>query len=425
MSSTSKLRNKLPGASWRVLALLAFSVFINYVDRGNLSIAAPLLKNELHLSASQLGLLLSSFFWTYSLCQLPAGWLVDRFDVTWILAIGFFLWSVATSVTGLLHGFIALFAIRLVLGAGEAVVYPAYGNILARHFPEHHRGIANASIAAGQASGPAFATFAGGILMSRFGWRPFFVVLGLTSLLWLLPWFRWRPREQFHSQVKRELGFASITQVLKQRSAWGTCTGMFSANYLLYLLLTWLPYYLVHERHFSLASTAKLGGAAFLLKATSALATGKLSDVWISSGATPTLVRKTFLCVGLTFAGSLLVLSALAARNTSLIALLLAATVSLGLASPQYFAVSQTLAGPQLAGTWTGLQNFVGSFAGIIAPAVTGFIVDRTGHFIWAFVITAMVGWVGTLSWLFLVGPVEQVTWPQPSRSEALVIHQE
>jgi MFS family permease len=198
---------------------------------------------------------------------------------------------------------------------------------------------------------------------------------------------------------------------------------MFSANYLLYLLLTWLPYYLVHERHFSLASTAKLGGAAFLLKATSALATGKLSDVWISSGATPTLVRKTFLCVGLTFAGSLLVLSVLAPSNTSLIALLLAATVSLGLASPQYFAVSQTLAGPQLAGTWTGLQNFVGSFAGIIAPAVTGFIVDRTGHFLWAFVITAMVGLLGTLSWLFLVGPVEQVTWPQPSRSDALVIH--
>src|ERR1035438_1031975 len=102
MSRASTISNKLPAASWRVLALLAFSVFINYVDRGNLSIAAPLLKNELHLSASQLGLLLSSFFWTYSFCQLPAGWLIDRFDVTWVLASGFFFWSVATGVTGLL-----------------------------------------------------------------------------------------------------------------------------------------------------------------------------------------------------------------------------------------------------------------------------------------------------------------------------------
>jgi MFS family permease len=421
MSSALKRQDKLSAASWRVLALLAFSVFINYVDRGNLSIAAPIIKNELHLSASQLGLLLSSFFWTYCFCQLPAGWLIDRFDVSWILAIGFFLWSLATSVTGILHGFVALLVIRLVLGIGEAVAYPAYGNILARHFPEHHRGLANASIAAGQAGGPAFATFAGGLVMSRFGWRSFFIALGLGSLLWLIPWFRWRPRHQSYPQDRDRRSVDSIAQVLKQRSAWGTCVGMFSANYLLYLLLTWLPFYLVHERHFSLAATAKLGGVAFLLKAASALGTGRLSDLWISSGATPTVVRKTFLCTGITLSGILLVLSAIAATNTSLIILLLSATVSLGVASPQYFAVSQTLAGPQFAGTWTGLQNFVGSFAGIIAPVMTGLIVDHTGRFLWAFVLTAMVGWVGTLSWLFLVGPVEQVTWLQPDHSEAIV----
>jgi ACS family D-galactonate transporter-like MFS transporter len=411
MFPAATIDNRLPAASWRVLALLAFSVFINYVDRGNLSIAAPLLKIELHLSASQLGLLLSAFFWTYSVFQLPAGWLIDRFGVTWVLACGFFLWSVATGVTGLLHGFAALLAIRLVLGIGEAVAYPACSNILARHFPEHHRGIANATIASGQASGPAFATFVGGMLMSRFGWRPFFIVLGLTSLLWLIPWFRWSPRTQFSFSKNRPLSSISITQVMKQPSVWGTCIGLFSANYLLYLLLTWLPFYLVHERHVSLASTAKIGGAVFLLIASSALATGKISDVWILSGATPTLVRKTFLCTGITLAGILRVLSALVPSNFGLIVLLLAAAVSLGMATPQYFAVSQTLAGPHLAGTWTGLQNFVGNLAGIVGPAVTGFIVDRSGQFLWAFIVTAMVGWTGTLSWLFVVGPIQQVIW--------------
>jgi ACS family D-galactonate transporter-like MFS transporter len=420
MSRASTINNKLPAASWRVLALLAFSVFINYVDRGNLSIAAPLLKNELHLSASQLGLLLSSFFWTYSVCQLPAGWLIDRVGVTWVLAGGFVLWSIATGVTGLLHSFAALLAIRLVLGIGEAVAYPAYGNILAHHFPERHRGIANATIAAGQASGPAFATFVGGMLMSKFGWRPFFVVLGLSSLLWLIPWFRWRRGTEIYTPENHQLPLASFTQLLKHQSVWGTCIGLFSANYLLYILLTWLPFYLVHERHFSLAATAKIGGAAFLLIATSALTFGKLSDVWISSGSTPTRVRKTFLCTGITLAGIFLVLSALASGNLALIVLLFAATVSLGMATPQYFAVSQTLAGPRLAGTWTGLQNFVGNFAGIVGPALTGFIVDRTGQFLWAFVITAMVGWIGTLSWLFLVGTIQQVAWLQPTRSEAL-----
>jgi ACS family D-galactonate transporter-like MFS transporter len=418
MFPAATIDNRLPAASWRVLALLAFSVFINYVDRGNLSIAAPLLKIELDLSASQLGLLLSSFFWTYSVFQLPAGWLIDRFGVTWVLASGFFLWSVATGVTGLLHGFATLLAIRLVLGIGEAVAYPACSHILARHFPEHHRGVANATIAAGQASGPAFATFLGGMLMSRFGWRSCFIVLGLSSLLWLVPWFRWSPRTQFYSSNEHPHSLSSITQLLKQQSVWGTCIGLFSANYLLYLLLTWLPFYLVHERHFSLASTAKIGGVAFLLIATSALATGKVSDVWILSGATPTLVRKTFLCAGITLAGILLVLSALASSNLGLIVLLLAATVSLGMATPQYFAVSQTLAGPHMAGTWTGLQNFVGNFAGIVGPAVTGFILDRTGQFLWAFIVTAMVGWIGTLSWLFVVGPIQQVVWLQRNQSE-------
>ena len=413
---------RLPVASWRFLALLAFSVFINFVDRGNLSVAAPLLKTELHLSASQLGVLLSSFFWTYTLCQLPVGWLIDRFDVTWILAMGFLFWSIATTISGLLHGFAALLAMRLILGIGESVAFPAYGKMLAQHFPENYRGTANAVIAAAQASGPAFATFVGGIVINRFGWRPFFVFLGLASLLWLLPWFRWRPREaagavsqpKFHKPLA--VGFA----VMKQRSAWGTCIGLFSGNYLTYILLTWLPFYLVNERHFSLTSTGKISGVAFLLKAVGALSSGRVSDFWISSGATPTLVRKTFLCGGLTLAGILLVFAALVPTNLCII-LLLAASFSGGTSGVQFWAASQTLAGPRLAGSWTGFQNFVGNFAGILAPAITGFVVDRTGKFLWAFVINGVVGWVGTLSWLVVVGPICPVAWThlRPSETSA------
>src|SRR5258708_3220461 len=109
-----------------VLGLLAFSVFINYIDRGNLSTAAPMVKDELKLSASQLGFLLSAFFWTYPIFQIFSGWLVDRFNVCWVMAIGFFVWSAATGVTGLLHSFVALLIVRFVLGVGESVAYPAY-----------------------------------------------------------------------------------------------------------------------------------------------------------------------------------------------------------------------------------------------------------------------------------------------------------
>ena len=422
ISSQKDCPERLPVASWRFLALLAFSVFINFVDRGNLSVAAPLLKTELHLSASQLGVLLSSFFWSYTLCQLPIGWLIDRFDVTWILAMGFLLWSMATTVTGLLHGFAALLAMRLILGIGESVAYPAYGKLLAQHFPEHYRGTANAVISAAQASGPAFATFVGGFVISRFGWRPFFVSLGLASLLWLFPWLSWRPKETAGSvsQPKFHKPLSVGLAVMKERSAWGTCLGLFCINYLLHILFTWLPFYLVQERHFSLTSMGKIAGVAFLLKAAGALVSGRISDFWISSGAPPTLVRKTFLCCGLTLAGVLLVFAALVPTNLCII-LLLAASLSFGMTSGQFWAASQTLAGPRLAGTWTGFQTFVGGFAGILAPAITGFVVDRTGKFLWAFVITAVVGWIGTLSWLVVVGPIRQVAWThlRPSETSA------
>src|ERR1700722_9982229 len=157
----------------RILVLLSLSVFLNYIDRSNLSIAAPLLKDELHLTASQLGVLLSAFFWTYAGCQLTSGWLVDRLDVKWVFALGFFLWSVATAVTGLLHSFGALLAVRVLLGAGEAVAYPSYSKIIAGHFPEARRGFANSMIAAGLYTGPAIGLLAGGPLIAQLGWRPF------------------------------------------------------------------------------------------------------------------------------------------------------------------------------------------------------------------------------------------------------------
>jgi ACS family D-galactonate transporter-like MFS transporter len=183
MTAARPNQSKISLASWRVLILLGLAIFINFVDRGNLSIAAPLVKDELHLSASQLGILLSSFFWTYSLFAVPAGLIVDRVDPGWALALGFLLWSCATSVTGLVHGFAALLALRLILGMVEAVAFPAYSTILSRNFQEHQRGVANIFGSVGQGAGPAAATFLGGLMIGRFGWRPFFVVLGVESLM--------------------------------------------------------------------------------------------------------------------------------------------------------------------------------------------------------------------------------------------------
>jgi len=165
------------------LLLLVLSVLINYIDRGNLSIAAPLLKEELGISASQLGILLSAFFWTYTALLFVCGFFIDCFDVNRVLALGFLLWSLATAATGIVHGFAMLLVMRLMLGIGESVAFPCYSKILACRLPEHRRGFANAAIIAGMKCGPVVGTLGAGFLIAKYGWRPVFVGIGLLSLV--------------------------------------------------------------------------------------------------------------------------------------------------------------------------------------------------------------------------------------------------
>jgi MFS transporter, ACS family, D-galactonate transporter len=407
----------LTGKLWRVLILLGLSIFISYIDRSNLSIAAPLIKDELHLSGSQLGLLLSSFFWTYAFLQLISGWLVDRLNVNWVFAGGFFLWSIATIVTGVVHGFFLLLVLRLLLGVGESVAYPSYSKIIALHYREEHRGIANSMISAGLALGPGFGLLAGGLLIARFGWRTFFVFLGLVSMCWLIPWLTWMPAAKSAIHLDK-IAAPSYAALLLQRSAWGTIIAQFGYNYVSYFLLTWLPFYLVRDRHFSMVGMAKIGATGYVLSALLAIFSGWLSDHLIRSGGTPTRVRKPFVAGGLAGAGVLLFFSAVSppAWNVPLLILGIACQ---GISSSNIWAISQTLAGPYAAGRWTGLQNGAGNLAGIVAPAVTGFILDRTGHFQWPFALAALVAVAGASSWLFIVGPVRGVTWPERTSAPA------
>jgi len=399
-----------------ILFLLAFSVLINYIDRSNLSIAAPLLQDELHISNSQLGTLLAAFFWTYGLMQIPAGWLVDRFDVKWVFAAGFFLWSMATAVTGLLHGFAALIAIRVVLGVGESVAFPSYSNVLGRYFSEARRGLPNAMVMAALSLGPAIGVLVGGVVVGRFGWRPFFLTLGFGSLLWLIPWLAWMPRKVLQPKRDASRG-AGYLAIIRQRSAWGTCLGQFCINYFLYFLVTWLPSYLKRGRNFSMEDVGKYGGMLFLMSAFSALAWGKLSDYWINSGATPTRVRKTSMVLGQIGVGICLVLTAVT-HGRAFIVMLALTGIFLGISICNGWAITQTLAGPLAAGRWTGFQNFIGNLAGWVAPMLTGFLLDRTGRYQWPFFITAAVAWIGALLWGLVVERVEPIVWEKEVRSE-------
>ena len=395
----------------RVVVLLSLSVLINYVDRGTLSIAAPLLKEDLGFSASQLGVLLSSFFWTYALFQIVSGWLVDTFDVNWLLALGVLIWSVATLGTGLVHGFALLLTARLLLGIGESVAYPSVNKIIATHFHAAHRGRANGLISAGWAGGPAIGTLVGGLLVARVGWRMFFVVLGLASLVWLLPWMKWMPKGGSRQATDETTNPAGILEILRERSAWGTFLGLFCFNYIWYFLITWLPFYLVRHRNFSLRTMSVTGGTAFFVLAISVITSGWLADRGIARGKSATHVLKLFCGAGLGIAAVSFVLVFLVADHRIAMTILIFSCFALGFCAPNLWTMTQILAGSQTAGRWTGLENFCGNLAGIVAPIVAGQILDRTGSFFWTFAITGAVALVGAGSYGFLVGSVVPVRW--------------
>lgn len=395
---------------WMVLILLVISVCINYVDRGNLSIASVALSHELGLRPDQLGVLLSAFFWSYAGFMIFAGWLIDRYDVIWVYAIGYLLWSVATAVTGMVTGFAALFALRLVLGMSESVAYPSYSKIIAAGFPERQRGMANGLLDAGSKLGPALGLVTGGTIMAYFGWRALFLSVGLVSLIWLIPWCLLAPKIDRKEFGDHKSG-PGLVDILRKKDAWGTFLCLFCANYAWYFMLTWLPPYLQMERHYSAQKMALVGSLPFWSVALGAVLGGFASDSWIKHGASTTRVRKTFVTAGLCGCAFFLMPSAIAENQVISMALLMLSAFAFGLFSSNHWAITQTLAGPLAAGKWTGLQNCAGNLAGVVAPIVTGFIVQRTGSFYFAFLWVCVNLLISSLSYLFIVGKVAPTKW--------------
>jgi MFS family permease len=403
-------RTSLSGKEWRVLILLVISGLINYIDRTTLSVAATDIQRELALTNTQVGALQSAFFATYALAQLSflAGWVVGRFHVGWALGAGFLLWSGATGLTGLATSFVVIFTLRLLLGIGESVTYPSYSRILASEYPEYHRGFANALIDAGTKVGPALGILIGGLLVAELGWRPFFFVLGGGSLLWLLPWSAWMPQGKAVAAREDGSDIPSIGAILQQRSAWFTAFGLFCGNYYWYFLITWLPAYLEKERHFPKTKMAIFGWFPFIAISVSAIFSGWLSDRLIAKGGSPTRVRKSFAGLGLTGA-TFLIPVVLVKDPTVAMGLLALACLFFGIYTSNLFAISQTLAGPAAAGKWTSFQNGFGNLAGVLAPSLTGFVVDRTGEFYLAFVVAAGFALAGAAMFVFGVGPIRRV----------------
>jgi MFS family permease len=397
--------------------LLGLAVFINYVDRGNLATAGPVIRGQLHLSATQFGILASAFYWVYAPTQLLTGWLAERFNVGRVLAIGFALWSVATILTGVAGGFAVLLGLRLLLGLGESVSFPCTGKLLAQYTTVEERGRANGIFTVGLAFGPAFGVFVGGMILAGFGWRPLFISLGALSLLWLWPWLTGPGRDITAAHSPRSAPSSSFIEImrgfwaiLRHREAIGSALFHFCFNYSMYFLGVWLPSYLVHDRGFTIRQMAVLGGTVYLVQGVTAYAAGWTMDRWIKAGATQNRAYKVVMVVGQLATAISLIGVVLGSPRLSVACLLLAGA-SVGMGSPALYAAVQTMAGPATAGRWLGLQNGIANVAGIVGPWVTGVLVDQTGSYFSGFALAIAVTLVGLLSWTVIVPRVAPLRW--------------
>lgn len=390
--------------------MVAFAVFINYIDRGNLATAAPLMQDELHLSASQLGVLLSAFYYTYVLLMTPAGWLAERYGAHVMLAAGVAIWSLATFLTGFASSFTVLLLLRLLLGVGECAAFPCASKLLAQSVDVSRLGIANGIMSFGYLLGPAVGTLIGGLLMARSGWRPVFILFGAVSIAWLLPWRRVVIGPGAAAAAGAQDPAPTLRQILRQRALWGAALGLFSANYSFYFILAWLPFYLVKSRGFSVSTMTVIASWAYLLNAASALFIGWFTDRWIRGGRSANGIYKGIMA--LNHAGAILCMAGIALLPAAgSIATLCVCEVLAGLASPGLYAIPQILAGPRAAGRWVGVHNTMGGLAGLLAPALTGILVDRTGQFAAAFAAAAAFTALGLVGWLIVMPKIRPIDW--------------
>ena len=404
-------------ARWSIVGLVAVALFINYIDRGAVPTAAHLIQDELRLSASQLGILFSAFFWTYSILQIPVGWIAERYGAHRVLAAGLALWACATILVGFAHSFAALLFLRLLLGIGESAGFPSAGKLLAVAVPVESLAIANGVVAAGYQFGPAVGAWGGGLIMAQYGWRAAFWVFGGLSLLWLLPWSR--VRLPHSAAAVHGTDDPPLRAILRQPSLWGTALGLFSSNYVFFFVLNWLPYYVVRERGFSTAEMASLTGSAYVVSALSSIIAGWAIDRFVRSGRATLAYKSVMVAAHVGTVGCMLCI-AFGGQAWALAGIFIYQLLT-GAASSGVYAIPQILAGPSASGRWVGIQNCCGTFAGAIAPALTGLLVEETGRFTAAFVTAALVSLAGLIGWVWMVPRLAPLVWPSRNPASAPV----
>ena len=393
---------------WMLVGLLFFAALINYLDRATISVALPRISGDLLLGPTAKGVLLSSFFWSYALMQVPIGWLADRVSLRWLYAGSFALWSLACGFTGLAGSLGVLILLRIVLGIGESIYLPGSVKFISLAFSPDERGLPTSIFDSGVRAGLAIGAPLVAWLVTRHGWRNMFMLVGFSALVWVLPWIlafpsrlnrsEQEPTPEAPSRAKRKA-------LTFNRNMVGAALGFFCFGYYNYLLVTWLPDYLVEVRHLPLLEAGFLAAIPYIVWAVSEVAGGWMSDRLVRHGWNETRVRKGMITVGFA-TGLMLIPAALVGSLTASIVLLSAGSL-VGMSSPNILVVFQACAPRDEVGMWMGFGNFIGNIGGVLSPLLTGILISETGSYVPGFALAPIILVAGLLAFWFIVGELK------------------
>jgi MFS family permease len=392
------------------VGLLFAASLINYLDRATISVALPLISVSLKLAAASKGLLLSAFFFSYALMQVPVGWCVDRYNLRWIYSALFALWSFACGLTGLAGSLGVLIAFRVLLGIGESIYLPGGTKIVSVLFEPRERGLPSGIFDSGTRAGLVLGAPVVAWLIVLLGWRRMFFFVGFSALVWLIPWWMVFPARLSDPRLRRRTtqsteSFWDVLQHLSSRDLVGICLGFFCFDYYWYLLVTWLPDYLVTVRHLTILHAGLYAALPYFVWGISEPLGGWIADRLIGMGWNETASRKWLITVA--FISGLLLIPAARVQSAHAAIFLIMGASLVGLATGNLFAILQSCAPPEDVGVWTGFENFAGNVGGIIAPAATGLLIARTGSYLPGFALAALVLLTGLLAYWFVVGELK------------------
>jgi MFS family permease len=400
------------------VTLLLIGCALNYIDRTALSVANPLIRHDLGLSIAEMGLLLSAFLWAYAAAQLPTGAMVDRYGPRVVIGGAVVLWSIAQGVAGLVNGFWQFVVARIFLGVGEGPQFSGLIRVVRDWFNVRERGLPTGTAMSGSKVGPAIAPPLLTALMLAFGWRWMFVILGVGGVVLGIVWYalyrevgeaglteaeRASLVDGEPPQVADRVSFEDWRRLFGYRATWGMVLGFFGEVYMTWVYLSWLPGYLEIERHMSIPTTGLVAAIPFGAGIIGSIGNGWVMDRLIRRGFSPINSCKIPLVSALIGVAVFTTIGALTADNFLAISAITVALLFNGGCGPMAWALSSVAAPRHCTASLGSIQNCGGYIGGALAPTITGFVVQGTGSFVPALLVSAAMGVAASLLYVFMV----------------------